>query len=213
MDKISQYLFEHIPSRDTFFLQLEQFAKENRIPIMDPVSIHFLTQLVRVKKPNSILELGTAIGYSALRMHEAYPLTTITTIERNEEMYKIAIQNLKRTNKSDVVQVVLGDAFDVIEQLKAEEKKFDFIFIDAAKGQYERFFTEVQSLLEDDGMIVCDNVLFKGLVVDESKLDNNRLQKIAKKVRQFNEWLVAQENFHTTIIPIGDGLSISVKRT
>lgn len=212
MDKISKYLLEHIPNRDGFFRSLEQYAEENRVPIMDPVSINFLTQLVRMKQPKEILELGTAIGYSALRMHEAYPMTTITTIERNVEMYRLAIENIEKTNKNEHIQVILGDALEVLEDLKNNHRLYDFIFIDAAKGQYQKFFSAVKTMLNKDGIIVCDNVLFKGIVVDEKKTDQVRLQKIAKKVRHFNEWLVTQNDFHTSIIPIGDGLSISVKR-
>lgn len=212
MDKVSQYLLEHIPERSGFFTSLEQYAKENRVPIMEPVSMNFLTQLVTIKKPKTILELGTAIGYSALRMHEAYPLTTITTIERNEKMFQIANENIRKANKSHHIRVILGDALNVIEKFIQHNETFDFIFIDAAKGHYQRFFTDVQPLLNDEGMIVCDNVLFKGYVVDEEKSDHVRLQKLAKKIRDFNDWLVTQSNFHTSIIPIGDGLSVSVKR-
>src|SRR5699024_3239735 len=113
--------------------------------------------------------------------------------------------------KQDDIQILLGDAIEVVQELVTEGNKFDFIFIDAAKGQYKQFFTEVEALLETKGIIVCDNVLFRGYVADESKNDNIRVQKLATKIRSFNDWLIKQPHYHTSIIPIGDGLSISVK--
>src|SRR5699024_2543080 len=139
MDKVVQYLQQTVPDHGTFYQKLEQYALENRIPIMEPVSMNFLTQLIRIKQPFKILELGTAIGYSALRMLEANPLATITTIERNEEMYRQANDNIQKANKQDDIQILLGDAIEVVQELVTEGNKFDFIFIDAAKGQYKQF--------------------------------------------------------------------------
>lgn len=211
MDKVAQYLYKNIPERSEFFQSLEEYALANRVPIMEPDSMNFLTQLVRIKQPKHILELGTAIGYSALRMLEANPMATITTIERNEEMYQVATDNIQKEDKLSQINVLFGDAIEAVQQLVHEQKRFDFIFIDAAKGQYKRFFMEVESLLNDHGIIVCDNILFKGYVADETKDENVRVQKLATKLRVFNDWLVQQPDYHTSIIPIGDGLSISVK--
>lgn len=211
MDKLSQYLLEHIPERNETFQKLEEYARTHRVPIIEPVSMNFLTQLVKMNRPKQILELGTAIGYSALRMLEAYPLATITTIERNEEMFQIATRNIENADKSDRIQMILGDALEIIQQLSNEQRKYDFIFIDAAKAQYQRFFTNVEPLLNDGGIIVCDNVLFKGYVANSSKANSRRMENLATKIRLFNEWLMAQSNYHTSIIPIGDGLSISIK--
>src|SRR5699024_9691158 len=113
-------------------------------------------QLVRVKQPQSILEIGTAIGYSALRMNEAYPSAKITTIEKNKDMYHRALNNIQLHDKLQQIKVIHGDAIEVINKFK-KDTIFDFIFIDAAKGQYKRYFEAVQPFLQREGMIVCDN--------------------------------------------------------
>lgn len=211
MDSIKNYLLEMTPQREDWMRSLEKYASEHRVPIMEPDGINFLTQLVRIKQPTAILEIGTAIGYSALRMHEAFPLATITTLEKDEEMYQIAQDNIRKQNKEHQIEIIHGDALETIEQLILHEDTFDFIFIDAAKGQYKRFFTAIQPLICAKGIVVCDNILFKGYVTDEKKAINPRLQKLAKKIHHFNSWLMEQKHYHTSIIPIGDGVSISVK--
>lgn len=213
MDKLKNYLLELTPERNDLMCSLEQYANKNGVPIMEPVSMDFLTQLIRMHQPSTILEIGTAIGYSALRMHEVQPTATITTLEKNTHMYETALANIKSQNKEASIKVIHGDALETIDQLVAKDEKYDFIFIDAAKGQYERYFTSVQPLTKEQSTIVCDNILFKGYVADASKNDNARLQQLANKIRDFNYWLMEQTNYHTTIIPVGDGVSISVKLT
>jgi len=210
MDSVTRYLQQMVPERKSWMKKMEQFASEHRIPIMEPVSMNFLTQLVRVKQPQSILEIGTAIGYSALRMNEAYPSAKITTIEKNKDMYHRALNNIQLHDKLQQIKVIHGDAIEVINKFK-KDTIFDFIFIDAAKGQYKRYFEAVQPFLQREGMIVCDNILFKGYVVNQHKTDHVRLQKLAQKLRTFNDWLSTHKLYHTSIIPIGDGVSISVK--
>lgn len=212
MQKTQKYLEELTPKSKEFMCSLEQYASEHPVPIMEKEGIHFLTQLIRLQQPNTILELGTAIGYSALRMQEAAPSVHITTLERDEEMVDIARKNIQFAEKEHAIKVMHADAFDALKQLTHEKKQFDFIFIDAAKGQYKKFFTLVEPLLANNGVIVCDNVLFKGFVVDPSQTDNKRLQKLAKKIDTFNQWLMQNDSFHTSLIPIGDGITISLKK-
>jgi len=212
MHKTQKYLEQLIPKSNDFMCSLEQYASEHRVPIMEKEGIHFLTQLIRLHQPNNILELGTAIGYSALRMHEAAPTVHITTLERDDKMVEIATKNIKLAEKEHAINIMHADAFDALEQLTNEKKQFDFIFIDAAKGQYKRFFTLVEPLLANNWIIVCDNVLFKGFVVDPSQTDNKRLQKLAKKIDTFNQWLMQNDSYHTSLIPIGDGITMSIKK-
>src|SRR5699024_3465818 len=212
MQKTQKYLEQLIPKSNDFMCSLEQYASEHRVPIMEKEGIHFLSQLIRLQQPDTILELGTAIAYSALRMHEAAPNAHITTLERNDEMVAIARKNVQLAEKEHAIKIMHADAFDALEQLTNEKKQFDFIFIDAAKGQYKKFFTLVEPLLADKGIIVCDNVLFKGYVVDTTQTDNKRLQKLAKKIDTFNQWLMANESYQTSLIPIGDGITISMKK-
>jgi|SRR5699024_9298615 len=211
MDSLNDYLLASLPKAEDWMISLEAYAKNHRVPIMEPVSMNFLAQLVCIKRPQRILEIGSAIGYSALRMHHAFPSATIMTIEKNKKMCLLAEENIKKMNKENEIEVLCGDASDMIDLLSAKGNSFDFIFIDAAKGQYKRYFELVQPLIERNGIIVCDNILFKGYVADATKDDNNRLQNIGEKVRGFNEWLMQQKEYHTSIVPIGDGLSISLK--
>lgn len=212
MNNLESYLMKHTSESGTSIKALENFAQEHRIPIMDRVSMNFLMQLVRLHKPNRILEIGTAIGYSALRMLEAQPNAAITTIEKNEQMYELATKNIHLHHKTSFITLKQGDAIDVIHDLVSNEESFDFIFIDAAKAQYKKYFEAVQPLTNNQSVIVCDNVLFKGYVFDDAKVEHKRLQSLVKKIKQFNSWVVNHPSYHTTIVPIGDGLSISVKR-
>ncbi|MDC3415610.1 O-methyltransferase [Aquibacillus salsiterrae] len=208
-DQLHAYLMQTRGTNKTWVARLEKYAADNQVPIMEPLAVDFLMQLIRIKKPKRILEIGTAIGYSALQMVEAYENTSIVTIERDEIRYKEAINNINELNKQNQITVLFGDALNLSEQVKAMGP-FDLLFIDAAKGQYQHFFDMYTKFLTDDALIVSDNVLFKGLVFDEST-DNKRLKKIAAKVRQYNDWLVDHPSYKTTIVPIGDGVAISVK--
>lgn len=212
MNALNQYLLHTLNERPEWMLTLEMYAKENHVPIMEPVSMNYVAQLVRMKKPKKILEIGTAIGYSSLRMLDASAQSTIMTIEKNELMYKQACENIRQLDKDNHITVLLGDAIERIKELYEQKDTFDFIFIDAAKGKYKDFFELVQPLTNEQTVIVCDNILFKGYVADEGKSENKRLQKLANKIRLFNEWLMKQEAYHTSIVPIGDGLTISVKK-
>lgn len=212
MEKLTNYLVETLSGRSDWMIALEAYAKAEQVPIMEPVSMNFLTQLVRMYQPEKILEIGTAIGYSALRMHDVNPGASIVTIEKNEQMYHTAKKNVEEQVKTGQIEVIHADALIYMEELVLANKKFDFIFIDAAKAQYKRFFLLAEKLLHKQGIIVCDNILFKGYVADETKADNPRLQKLAKKIATFNEWLMEQEAYHSSIVPIGDGMTISIKK-
>lgn len=209
---LEQYLLKHVSNRNEAILQIENIAKNERVPIMDPVSVHFLMQLIRIKKPKKILEIGTAIGYSALRMNEAYPEAAITTIERDEKMYKMATEHINQFNRTDKIHLIYGDALTVLNDFCEQKNSpvFDLVFIDAAKAQYKRFFNLVRPLLAKDGIIVTDNVLFKGYVYNDEHAPK-RLKKLAHKIDQYNEWLMQLNDFSTSIIPIGDGVAISVR--
>lgn len=207
---INRYLINLRNSSPNWASELENYAKENRVPIMEPLGIDFLMQLVRIYKPSRILEIGTAIGYSALRMLEAHPDATIVSIERDEVRYEEAKQNIKNLGKDNKIDVMFGDALDITNEIK-EKGPYDFLFIDAAKGQYKRFFESYTQFLTNDAVIVSDNVLFKGLVADPSS-DNERLNKMARKINTYNEWLINHPDYTTTIVPLGDGIAISLKR-
>ncbi len=203
------YLQSLLPASSEEVRQLEHEARKQGVPIMEPHGIQFLMQLIRLHKPNKLLEIGTAIGYSALRMLEASPTSSITTIERDEERFQQAVDNVHKFQAEDRIEILYGDALDLKDKV-SQSAPFDFIFIDAAKGKYEEFFHLYAPLLADNGMIVTDNVLFKGYVADDREA-TKRMKKLAKKIRNFNQWLTTQEHYHTSIVPIGDGVAITVK--
>ncbi|MGN8645592.1 O-methyltransferase [Gracilibacillus sp. HCP3S3_G5_1] len=207
---IIEYLNRITSKQVDWIQQLEREAEENEVPIMDKQGISLLQQLIRLHKPTKILEIGTAIGYSALRMLEAQPDAEIVSVERNKEMYDRAMLNIKAQNKQEQIDVIFGDATEVEEEVIAKGP-YQMIFIDAAKGQYRRFFEKYQQSLTNNGVIVTDNVLFRGLVVNPDEAPK-RLQNLAKKIDQYNQWLLQHPSYDTTILPLGDGVAISIKK-
>ncbi|AGT32887.1 SAM-dependent methyltransferase [Geobacillus genomosp. 3] len=208
---VVRYLQQLRPAPDPDIAEMERYAREHRVPIMDPVSMEVLLFVLKTARPRRILEIGTAIGYSAIRMAKALPEARIVTIERDRERYERARFYIGKTNTGRQIEAVFGDALAVGADVAAVAP-FDALFIDAAKGQYERFFTLYEPLLAEGGLIISDNVLFKGLVAAEAPGGNKRLWNIAKKIRRYNEWLMARNDYDTVIIPVGDGLAISKKR-
>lgn len=209
-ENVQHYIESMIPDRSEFFQSIERYAEENNVPIMERAGIEALLQILRIGQPRSILEVGTAIGYSALRMAAAVPDTQIVTIERDAKRYLKAEQYFSQTDLSKRVHLIKGDALEV-EELVKELAPFDAIFVDAAKGQYKKFFEIYSKYLSENGIIITDNVLFKGLVC-EPKIENKRIRSLVKKIDEFNHWLMNNEEYDTIILPVGDGVAISKKR-
>ncbi len=191
-------------------MEMERFAVENKVPIMELAGIETMLQILRIQKADKILEVGTAIGYSALRMAEALPESTIVTIERDVERIQFAEQFLMRSGRGEQIHLIKGDALEV-EELVRRQAPYDVIFIDAAKGQYKRFFELYAKYLSDDGLIITDNVLFKGLVA-ETEIDSKRIRNLVKKIDDFNHWLMNHPDYNTVILPVGDGVAVSKKK-
>lgn len=211
-EQLDKYLTQFIEPKQDWMLELERIAEENSIPIMEPLGIEYIRHLLRIQRPKKILEIGTAIGYSALMMSDACPESEIVTIERDESRYKEALTHITEMKKQHQIEVIYGDALEV-HALIEEKGPYDFIFIDAAKGQYKRFFELYTSFLKEKGIVVTDNVLYKGLVAGtDNKEVSKRLNNIVKKIKGYNEWLVSQDSFQTMIIPIGDGVAVSVRK-
>lgn len=210
-EQVTAYLKHTLPDQDNWVIDLENQAKIDNVPIMDQLGINHVMQLIRLYKPKRILEIGTAIGYSALRMLEAYPKTSIVTIERDENRYNQAINNINKLEKQNQITVIYGDASEKLEELTAANESFDLIFIDAAKGQYKRFFELAEPLLVKDGIILSDNVLFRGYVANPENAPK-KYKKMVEKLRLYNDFLLQHPDFTTSIVPIGDGVSISLKK-
>lgn len=208
--KQEDYLQSLLPEPSTAVSEMESYAKAQKVPIMEPLGIDFLMQLIRIQEPQNILEIGTAIGYSTLRMLEAFPECRITTVERDQSRYEDALKYMNQFGAEKKIHAIQGDAFEVADVVE-KDGPFDLLFIDAAKGKYEEFFHLYAPMLTEKGMIVSDNVLFKGFVADDSDA-NPRMAKIARKIRTFNEWLVEHPDYHTTIVPVGDGVAITKRK-
>lgn len=209
---IDEYLQSLIPERNGLIAEMEEYARLHNVPIMEPEGMETLLQILRLKNPQAILEVGAAIGYSALRMAEAFPNVKIVTIERDEERIGVAKENISKACAQDRVILIEGDALEVTESIK-DYSTFDAIFIDAAKGQYRKFFELYEPFLNDSGIIVTDNVLFKGLVaVPEEEIEPRRIRSLVRKIKEYNVWLHNHPDYDTVILPIGDGVAISKHR-
>lgn len=208
--KVNKYIESLLPDRPEFFIEMEGYAAENNIPIMEKDGIEAMIQFLRVQKPTKIFEVGAAIGYSTLRLAHALPSTKIVTVERDEERAYIAEQNILHFGKNEQILLIKGDALE-IEELVSKLAPFDAIFIDAAKGQYKRFFDLYSRYLSEKGIIITDNVLFKGLVAEEV-IEHKRTAQIVKKINDYNKWLMRHPDYDTVILPVGDGVAISKKR-
>lgn len=209
-EKLHSYIEGLISERNPLLMEMESYAHEHKVPIMELAGIETMLQLLRIHRSKRILEVGTAIGYSALRMASALTDAEIVTIERDVERIELAEEYIKRSEHSDQIILIKGDALEV-EDIIGVHAPFDVIFIDAAKGQYKKFFEIYSKYLHDDGMIITDNVLFKGLVA-EPEIESKRIRNLVKKIDGFNHWLMAQRDYDTVILPVGDGVAISKRR-
>ncbi|MFA1820498.1 O-methyltransferase [Virgibacillus oceani] len=208
-EALDTYLHTLLPERKGWITAMEHTARKNHIPIMDPVSMQFVTQLIQAQRPVNILEIGTAIGYSALRMAEVCPNIKVTTIERDKTRFFQAKENICALERQQQIEMIYGDALEVLPTLPPES--FQMIFIDAAKGQYKNFFELSHPLLKNNGIILSDNVLFRGYVTDPDSVQNIRHKKLVKKLQEYNKLIAEHPDYSTSIVPIGDGIAISIK--
>ena len=197
-------------SFNEFDLKLKEYAQEYNVPIIKDEGLAMLEQTIMLSKPLKILEIGTAIGYSAIRMNRLLG-SEIYTIERNIDMYNEASKNIKEINKENEIHIIYKDALEAFDDVKNNE--FDLIFIDAAKAQYMKFFNLYTPLLKKGGVVFCDNMLFHGLVLDEANYDNlsRSVRGLARKLKAFHDELLSNKDYKTSIFDLGDGVSISIK--
>ena len=190
--------------------QIEKEAIETYVPIIRKEMQTFLKTLLAIKKPARILEVGTAIGFSAILMAEYNPAECqITTIENYEKRIPIARENFIRAGKEAQITLLEGDAAEVLKEL---DEPFDFIFMDAAKGQYIHFMPEVLRLLGKDGILVSDNVMQDGDIIESRYVVTRRNRTIHKRMRDYLYQLTHHEELVTSILPIGDGITLSVRK-
>ena len=189
--------------------EIEQAAHKDLVPIIRKEMESFLRVILTIKHPKEILELGTAIGYSAILMSECCD-AKITTIENYEKRIPIARENIKKAGKSDQIELLEGDAMEVMKTLPDE--KYDFIFMDAAKAQYINYLPEVMRLLIPGGVLITDNVLQDGDLIQSKFVVRRRDRTIHKRMREFLETVKHDERLETSIVPIGDGIVMAVKK-
>lgn len=210
MDKNQEYLLELMQHNNNDIESLRTYAEENRVPIVDKMSLEAIKQVLRLKQPRHILELGTAIGYSAMQFASVSSDIHITTIERDTEMQDRASQNIEHFGYQQQITMIKGDAREQFETLK--DKTFDVIFIDAAKAQTQRFFETYEPLLKLGGVVIADNILYHDFVADIDVIHSRNVRQMVKKLQKYNEWLVQHPRYETNFLNIDDGVAISVKR-
>lgn len=190
---------------------IEQEALRDRVPIIRKEMQSFLKVLLMIKRPMRILEVGAAVGFSSILMSEYIPEGGhITTIENYDKRIPIARANFKRAGKEEQIDLIEGDALEVMHGL---EGPYDLIFVDAAKGQYIHYFPEVMRLLGTDGVLVSDNVLQEGDIIESRFALERRNRTIHSRMREYLYELKHHDQLQTSIIPLGDGVALSVKRS
>lgn len=188
--------------------EMKQYAEVNNVPIMMDEGIDFLTTFILKNHVKNVLEIGTAIGYSAIMMALVDPNVKITTIERDEIRYLEALKNVKAFGLENRITLIYNDAFNV----KLDEK-FDLIFIDAAKAQNIKFFEMFERNLEYRGVIITDNLKFHGLVdKKEEEIKSKNLRALVRKIKDYVDYLKTNEKYNTEFFEVGDGISVSKRK-
>lgn len=187
--------------------EMEKYAKEKNVPIMEKEGIKFLTKYIKDNNIKSILEIGAAIGYSAIKMASVSDDIKVTTIERDSFRYNEAVKNIEYNNLNDRINIILGDALEV-----NIEGSYDLIFIDAAKAQSIKFFEKYSPLLKDNGTIITDNINFHGLTFSDNPAPTRNLRQLTRKIKAYLEFLENNKEYDSKYINIGDGVIVSKKK-
>jgi predicted O-methyltransferase YrrM len=202
-----KYLLSFLKTEDPLLKSLEDYADKNRVPILDKQSINFLEQLIIMLKPQRVLEIGTAIGYSSIRIARLLGRnSTFHTIEKSTNNVKIATENIVKANLQNKIKIIEGDALRILPQMK---KKYDLIFLDADKEDYKILFDYSMLLLKKGGVIFIDNLLWHGYVA--SKNVPAKYKDSTKHIKDFNRIFMMQPALRSVILPVGDGIGIGVK--
>ena len=210
-DRMVAFINSFDKGNTPFLNQIEKYALDTQVPIIRKEMQSFLRFLLTMKRPMKILEVGTAIGFSALLMSEYAPQgCQITTIEKYEPRIPIARENFKRAGKEDCIKLIEGDATDILKEL---DGSFDLIFMDAAKGQYIHFMPDILRLLTEGGLLISDNVLQDGDVIESRYAVVRRNRTIHGRMREYLYELTHHPELETSILPVGDGITLSVKKS
>lgn len=207
-DYVEDYIRGLINNKNQKIKDLQDYAIENDVPIIHPEVAQFIRVMIKTKGIKKILEVGTAIGYSSIVMADAAGEgCQIISVERDDDMYAKAIENIKNFGYENNIKVIKGDALEVLENIEGE---FDMIFLDAAKGHYDHFLPKCIRTLKINGLIISDNVLFRGMVATNELLIRRKIT-IVKRMRKYLEHISNMEELETSILPMGDGVAVSCK--
>lgn len=208
--RIRDYLHSLEPDQGDLLEEISRKAIRDEVPIIKKETGALLKTMVAAKRPRAILEVGTAVGYSALLMAGVMPAEcTITTIEKYEPRIPVAKANFKRAGEESRITLLEGDAEEILKEL---DGPYDFIFMDAAKGQYINFLPELLRLMPAGGLLISDNVLQEGDIVESRYGVTRRNRTIHTRMREYIYTLTHAEQLETSIVPIGDGITLSVKK-
>lgn len=192
---------------DNLIKEMELYAEEKNVPIMQKKGIDFLCKIIAKSEVKNILEIGTAIGYSAIKMALVSDDINVTSIERDQDRYILALKNIKKAKLDKRINVIYADALDI-----DLDDKYDLIFIDAAKGQYIKFFEKFKKNLNKGGVIISDNLSFHGLVEQKERIESRNLRQLVGKIRKYVEFLENNKEFKTKFYKVGDGIAVSIKK-
>lgn len=209
-ERTVSYIHSLEPEDSPVCMEIAKEARASGIPVVRKETASLLKTLVALKRPKQILEVGTAVGYSALLMCQVMPPDcTLTTIEKYEKRIPVARENFRRAGREDRITLLEGDAADILGELSGE---YDMIFMDAAKGQYIHFLPDVLRLLAPGGLLVSDNVLQDGDIIQSRFAVTRRNRTIHARMREYLYELKHNELLETVVLPVGDGATLSVKR-
>ena len=195
-------------SNDLLIKEIKEYAEVENVPIMQDEGIEFLTKFIVDNHINSVLEIGTAIGYSAIMMALSNPKLKVVSIERDEERYLEAVKNIKKFKLEDRITLIFKDALEV-----SLNEKFDLIFLDGAKGQNINFFEKFEKNLENDGYVITDNINFHGYIQkDESEIQSRNLRGLVRKIKDYIKYLKTSTKYETVFYEKGDGISVTTRK-
>ncbi|GAB4152401.1 MAG: O-methyltransferase [Ignavibacteriales bacterium] len=203
----SEYLQNIHKTQNDEFDEIRLYAIEHKIPIADEITIRFIEQLLKIKNPQNVLEIGTAIGYSALRMGKIISKKSeLTTIEKSTDNIKIARENFQKFGFSNKIKLLHGEAVEILPSLN---EQFDFIFLDADKKDYIELFPLLLKLLLPSGLLLVDNLLWKGRIAKSHEIEKENSTLV---LRNFNQIFLSEKLLSASILPIGDGLGFGIKK-
>lgn len=216
-DKVTEYLDSFYRPVNDFLKILRAEAEEKGIPIIQRDTEACILNLIRIKNPRRILEIGTAAGYSAICFAAAFPQTEIVSLEVNKDLYGAALTNIEKCGLSDRIHVKLGDAVESLRELgeamsHVDSAGFDLVFIDAAKSHYKKFWDGSIPLCREGAMILSDNVLLKGRTASDEYVTEKRQKTSVRRMREYIKYITKSGYADTAVLPLGDGIAVSVLR-